>query len=209
MAVGIVYGIRTLDPTTLDRIELGYVGKTRQNLRTRETQHREDQPWEDIIVGSAHVIATGLWSDDDLDLTESWAIGLLAPRYNIDKNHNNANRIAPADAIEQRFARDRLRGVPLWMPPKNLSVVRQRSASVTSMVEKQRNDRLGRGMSDGHLRLLELIGEGVSGPGALATATGYSERQIHNLLNELRDNFRVIERAGHGMYVVTTEAASL
>lgn len=202
MSAGIIYGIRTLEPTTLASIELGYVGQTRQGIRSRELQHREEQPWADVIVGSAYVIASGVWSNEELDLTEAWAIKLLRPRYNVSGNETNHDRILPPDAIDQRLARDRVHGIPLWFPPAPLPVVRQRGPHAASQAQKRRNDRASLPLSNGHERILELIGAGVASPRQLADATGYSERQVHNLLNELRDCYRRIQRAGHGVYVL-------
>lgn len=110
--LGIVYGIRVIHPTT-GQIALGYVGKTRQRLRTREGQHRDEQPWSDTIVGAAFVIAQGMWTEAQLDAVEQHHIRTLLPLYNIDHNLANPRRITPWDAVAQRQARE-----PGWIPGK-------------------------------------------------------------------------------------------
>ncbi|WP_345509450.1 hypothetical protein [Phytohabitans houttuyneae] len=110
MRVGVVYGIYVLHPVT-GNIVLGYVGKTRQSLRVREGQHRDEQPWADTIVGSAFVIAKGVWTEAQLDACEQHHIRSLRPLYNIDHNGGNPNRIPPWEAVAQRQARE-----PGWTP---------------------------------------------------------------------------------------------
>jgi hypothetical protein len=107
---GIVYGIRVIHPLT-GQIVLGYVGQTRQRLRAREGQHRDDQPWSDTIVGEAFVIAQGMWNKAELDWYEQVCIQRMLPLYNIDHNRANPYRIKPWDAIAQRQARE-----PGWTP---------------------------------------------------------------------------------------------
>lgn len=58
-------------------------------------------------------------------------------------------------------------------------------------------------MHQGHKAVLAQLGSGVASPKGIAEATGYSERQVHNLLDELMDKFQVVQRAGHGRYVAT------
>jgi len=55
----------------------------------------------------------------------------------------------------------------------------------------------------GHRAVLDQIASGITSPAALANATGYSERQIHNLLDELMDDHTLVERAKRGTYVLT------
>lgn len=122
---GIVYGYRTLRPEdNYQSVELGYVGQTRQVLRARDGQHREVQPFSDIIVGDPFVLAEGLWTDGELDAAERAAIVQLRPRYNIEHNRANPGRIPPWIARRQRAARDAARGVPAWSPPVAASAVR-------------------------------------------------------------------------------------
>lgn len=121
-----MYGYRTLRPEDhYQSTELGYVGQTRQRLRSRDGQHREVQPFSDIIVGDPFVVAEGVWTDAELDAVEESVIrGGAAvdgrqqrPRYNIEHNRGNPDRITPWVARRQRAARDEARGVPAWVPP--------------------------------------------------------------------------------------------
>lgn len=114
-----MYGYRTLRPeANYTTIELGYVGQTRQRLRSRDIQHREVQPFADIIVGEPYVIAQGMWTDAELDAAEQAAILRLRPRYNIDHNWGNPNRIQPWVAKQQRQGRDQAAGRVVWHPPQ-------------------------------------------------------------------------------------------
>lgn len=116
---GVVYGYDTLRPETgYTTVEVGYVGRTRQALRARDGQHREVQPWADIIVGGPYVIAEGWWTDEELAATEVAHIARLRPRYNIEDNRGNPARIPPWGAVAQRQARDAARGAPAWVPPR-------------------------------------------------------------------------------------------
>lgn len=116
---GIVYGIITRDPDS-GRQLLGYVGQTRQQLDDRLRQHRESQPWGDLIV-KAFVIDRGTWSDSVLDREEQRHIkqgvsvrgrGPARPLYNIDHNRDFEGRVFPWDAIADRKTRE-----PGWEPP--------------------------------------------------------------------------------------------
>jgi hypothetical protein len=112
---GVVYGIRTLDPDT-GTVILGYVGQTFQRLWQREAQHREDQPWSDLIVGEAFVIAQGWWTCAEIDEVEAVHIRALAPAYNYEHNLNNPNRVPIWLAQRQRAERDAVAGRPVWVP---------------------------------------------------------------------------------------------
>lgn len=204
---GIVYGIRTLHPDTLASIELGYLGKTWQRLRAREMQHRDEQPWEDVIVGSAYVISQGFSSDAELLEAERWAIRMLKPRYNVAENRANPDRISPEAAVVQRQSRDRARGVPLWLPPA-APVGERPQRQLTTYAEKKQNDRAAKPMTSGHQVVLANIAAGVCSPARIAAATGYSERQVYNILVELRGSFELIERVGHGAYTLTNTGQS-
>lgn len=114
---GIVYGLRTLRPEDgYTSVEVGYAGQTRQRLRSREVQHREDQPFSDVIVGDAFVIAEGWWTDAELDAAELAAIRQTRPRYNIAGNEGNPDRVKPWVARDQRRERDEAAGRPVWQP---------------------------------------------------------------------------------------------
>ena len=113
---GWVYGILILDPVTRE-IRMDYVGKTR-NPKRREAEHREDQPFGDLIVGGLVIIEQGLWNDLELDDRETFHIHRALPRYNWQKNERNPHQIPKWVAREQRWARDRAAGRPLWVPPE-------------------------------------------------------------------------------------------
>ncbi|WP_051797277.1 hypothetical protein [Catenuloplanes japonicus] len=124
---GIVYGITTLthecalamlrgEPITAGT-EFGYAGKTRQRLAARERQHRDTQPWSDLIVGEAFVVEQGMWDEPELDARELAVIAGWRPRYNISGNWDNPGRVKPWDAVAQRHARDDAAGRPRWVPP--------------------------------------------------------------------------------------------
>ena len=69
-----------------------------------------------------------------------------------------------------------------------------------------------REMHAGHRKVLDAIAAGHRSPKAIQDATGYSERQVHNLLKELRDEFGQIvggqDTGRHGEYVLAPKAAS-
>lgn len=114
---GIVYGINAVHPT-VGGVVVGYVGQTVQVLRAREGQHRDDQPWSDLIVGDAYVVEEGWWTCDELTAREMWHIARLRPLYNYTGNLTNPDRIPIFEARRQRQARDRARlaEVATWGP---------------------------------------------------------------------------------------------
>lgn len=111
---------------TVNDVEVGYVGQTVQSLAARDGQHNgatgpdgtplECQPWYDLVYGGIQLVAEGYWSQRELDAVEQHFIHTLRPRYNIEHNLGNANRVTKADARAQREIRDRARGVrpPVW-----------------------------------------------------------------------------------------------
>jgi hypothetical protein len=115
---GAVYGINLLDPVTR-MVRMDYVGQTRQKGRAREMQHRDSQPWEDLIVGSLLVLAEGMWTDAELDRQEQAAIRRVRPRMNYEHNLHNPQRIEIWRQREQRWARDDAAGRPRWVPLEN------------------------------------------------------------------------------------------
>jgi hypothetical protein len=135
---GAVYGIPTLPVDADGRIVpgppvVGYVGQTRQTVKQREGQHRDDKPFGDLIVGGSWVIEEGVWSDDELDARERYYIrhgvtlipGQRAQRpvYNYTENLDNSARVEIWRQVEQRQVRE-----PGWTPPeKGAWVPRQRS----------------------------------------------------------------------------------
>ena len=64
-----------------------------------------------------------------------------------------------------------------------------------------------RKMHDGHRKVLDAVKVGISSPTPLAEATNYSVRRVHQLLDELMDEFGAVRRDGHGEYLVVEEGA--
>jgi hypothetical protein len=126
---GVVYGIRTLDPEN-GAIVLGYVGQTFQALADREAQHREDQPWSDLIVDEAFVIACGWWTCAEIDAAEALYIRALRPTYNFEHNLDNPQRVPIWVARQQREQRDAVAGRAPWVPPHRPDARRPRRTTV-------------------------------------------------------------------------------
>ncbi|MCG5464255.1 hypothetical protein MED01_002420 [Micromonospora sp. MED01] len=112
---------------------VGYIGKSVQTVYQRQEQHRDDQPFSDLIVGGSWVIEEGFWTDAELSAREEWWIRNGAvlvrggkpqrPVYNYEFNLDNPNRVEVWRAVEQRQARE-----PGWVKPANGSFVpRQRT----------------------------------------------------------------------------------
>lgn len=57
-----------------------------------------------------------------------------------------------------------------------------------------------RQLEDRHRKVLDALKVGIVSPTPISEATGYSPRQVHNLLDELMDVFGEVERDGHGKY---------
>ncbi len=122
-----VYGIMTLDvdgcgiPIPGAAPVVGYIGQSRQTVWQREQQHRDEQPFSDIIVGGSWTIEEGWWTQEELDVREQRyirnGVALLPgqkpqrPKYNIAGNRENRDRIKPWDAVKHRQARE-----PGWLP---------------------------------------------------------------------------------------------
>lgn len=62
------------------------------------------------------------------------------------------------------------------------------------------------GLSPGQQKVLDAIRAGHTGPKAIREATGYSESQVHNLLDELKAA-AAVRRLGHGRYGLADQAA--
>jgi hypothetical protein len=118
---GVVYGFPVRHGVT-GAVVLGYVGKSRQESWEREAQHRtgkEEQPWSDLIVGGAFIIARGVWTDAELAAAEERAIrsgvmfdgAVRRPVHNDRYNRDNPDRVPLADAVAQRRERE-----PGWTP---------------------------------------------------------------------------------------------
>lgn len=69
-----------------------------------------------------------------------------------------------------------------------------------------------REMHAGHRRVLDAIAAGHTSPKAIQEATGYSERQVHNHLKDLRDEFGQIvggqDTGSHGRYTLAPKVVS-
>ncbi len=113
---GVIYGFDLLDHETGLKVRDDYVGKTRQRGRKRELQHRGDKPWEDLIVGSSHVLWEGICDEDELDRREREFIREKRPRMNDKENRWNRDRIDYDTQVRQRHERDDLNGGPRWVP---------------------------------------------------------------------------------------------
>lgn len=112
-----MYGVAMCDGVNAGgAVFLGYVGKSRQLIEVRLGQHLLVQPWSDVVV-QIFVIAEGMWTDDELSAIEAGFIASLRPAFNIEGNEGNPDRIPPWVALEQRHARDRAAGRPLWVRP--------------------------------------------------------------------------------------------
>jgi len=112
---GRIYLADTLDPET-GQIECGYVGQTRRTIAEREAEHRGNQPWGDLIVGSFRLVWEGEPTDDELDAIEKQYTDRHRPRYSIEYQ-SGASWVTPKKAaLAQRHARDRQLGRPLWVP---------------------------------------------------------------------------------------------
>lgn len=118
-----VYAILTRD-VQHGRTEIGYVGQTARDPYVRLAEHRETQPWADLIVHPEIIV---VWAgrqvlQSQLDTMERWYIrngvphpdgtGSYRPRYNIEHNMDNSARTLPWTAIAQRQDRD-----PLYRAP--------------------------------------------------------------------------------------------
>lgn len=113
---GVIYGFDLLDHETGLPVPDDYVGKTRQRGRKREMQHRSDKPWEDLIIGSSHVLWEGICDEDELDRMERQFIRERRPRMNDKDNRWNPDRIDYGDQVAQRHERDDRRGCAPWVP---------------------------------------------------------------------------------------------
>lgn len=78
---------------------------------------------------------------------------------------------------------------PTWTPPQTWRLPQQRAR---------------RPLHDGHRAVLAAMGGGHCKPKSIQDATGYSERQVHNLLGELVNEFGLVAKsAAWGEYELT------
>jgi hypothetical protein len=115
---GAIYGLDVLDHMTRRIVPDDYVGKTRQRGRSRETQHRDRQPFSDLIVGDAHVLWEGICTEDELDEMERHFIQdvEVRPRLNEKMNEDNPRMIPKGVQRAQRWERDDAAGKARWVP---------------------------------------------------------------------------------------------
>lgn len=112
---GAIYAYDVLDHHNGHVVPDDYVGQSR-TPGLRDRQHRglapqrdgqvREQPWADLIVGGQRIVAEGCWTDEQLDAAEARHIATRQPRYNIQLNWANPNRIKPWEAETQRAERD-------------------------------------------------------------------------------------------------------
>lgn len=107
-------------------VEYAYIGRAR-DVERRDRQHRglapqrdgqvKEQPWADQIV-RLRVLATGVWTDAELDAEEIRLIHALGPVLNDKDNRHNPNRIPIPVQHRQRKARDENWVIPDWSRPR-------------------------------------------------------------------------------------------
>ena len=114
---GIVYAYSVLDPITNERVHWAYVGRTRQSLVQRHSQHmgytdkQDRQPWSDMYPSVRIVFDFKYCPDWWLDLVEKWTIKTMRPTYNYIHNTKNSRRVPKYVAEAQRADRERLRRI--------------------------------------------------------------------------------------------------
>lgn len=110
----IVYAYSCLDPDMGFRVLWAYVGKTRQQLEDRHSQHmgydtrQHRQPWSDLYP-SVRIVWQGRCPEFILDMIEKYYIKRYKPVYNYIHNTKNIHRLPKYQAEAQRLERDRLR----------------------------------------------------------------------------------------------------
>ncbi|MFY1686518.1 hypothetical protein [Plantactinospora sp. WMMB782] len=132
------------------QVVVGYVGQSRQTVKQREGQHRDCQPFSDVIVGGSWTIEEGRWTDAEMDERERYYIrnGVVLtpgqvpqrPVYNYEFNTDNPGRIEIWRAIKHRQRRE-----SGWMPPpKDSRVPRPRRAGGPQVPVRASRSRLAR-----------------------------------------------------------------
>lgn len=108
---GTVYAYDTYHPTTAEPV-LGYVGQTRRPIGQRDAEHRETQPWADLITpGQPHILWEGDATPAELDGIEMRLIRDLRPLYNYDGQEGERHAVSLPEAQTQRYHRDRKKAV--------------------------------------------------------------------------------------------------
>jgi hypothetical protein len=123
---GAIYGYDVRDHHTGAVHPRDYVGQSRVP-ELRDRQHRglapqrdgqvREQPWADRIVGGQQILASGMFTDDELDAEEIRLIHALRPRLNC-RDNPNPNRIPIYVQHEQRKLRDPNWVMPDWSRPR-------------------------------------------------------------------------------------------
>lgn len=114
-APAVVYAYDTIRED--GEVELGYVGQTTRALEVRDAEHRDSQPWADLIApGSPRVLWEGHPTAAELDAIELGFIRDLQPRYNFEGQEGAAHATHKLAAVDQRWARDDSAGRPRWSP---------------------------------------------------------------------------------------------
>ena len=118
------------DPETgLCPIRYDYIGQTVRALHVRAAEHLDDKPWADLVAADLPIVlAEGVWTKAERDAQEVAAIRRLGPIYNHDDNLHNPARIEIYRQLDQRHARDRAAGRPLWIPVAQRSTAAQAAA---------------------------------------------------------------------------------
>lgn len=91
-----MYGYLTLTHDG-NGVEFGYAGQSRQRHGARDRQHRDSQPWADLIVGQPIVICDGLFTDAELDDVEASVIA---------GNWQRARRLVDREAARRGLVAD-------------------------------------------------------------------------------------------------------
>lgn len=113
---GIVYVLFYRDPET-GRVAVAYVGQTRRKMAQRLAEHREYQPWGDLIEGEPKIIFEGMISQPELDVLELRAIDDWWPVFNsIGNEIDKGQKISYEEALHQRWARDDAAGRDRFIP---------------------------------------------------------------------------------------------
>lgn len=106
------------------------------------------------------------------------------------RGNDGAQQPAPADEVDSPAVAE----FPVWNP-------------ATEKVQ-------ARPMHDGHRKVLDALKVGFASPTPIAEATGYSVRRVHQILDELIDDFGTVERVltadgerKHGEYRLVEAAA--
>jgi hypothetical protein len=137
--------------------------------------------WRELDIGSANAAGmTYIMRRELADLAREEIRRRVEARRNgthlgpqIDRIFNAANAARGGDGAEMVDVPP-VAQFPVWDP--NTDRIRTRE------------------MHDGHRKVLDALRVGFRGPSPIAEATGYSVRRVHQLLDELMDEFGLVER---------------